>query len=126
MPSGSTPARVHYGHRAHGLRGGNIAVSPGAAKSGTGSGGGTSAFEIFLAVATVANMSDGLKGGSKAFGQVFVASKGAVIDNPICQLFYLGTTIILVLTSLLATSKQAFGDPISCEVVRLSNYNVNN
>jgi len=40
------------------------------------------------------------------------------IDNGTFKLFYKATTAILLACSFIASSKQFFGTPISCEVVR--------
>jgi hypothetical protein len=39
------------------------------------------------------------------------------IDNATFKLFYKATTTLLLACSVVASSKQFFGDPINCEVV---------
>jgi hypothetical protein len=45
------------------------------------------------------------------------------IDNGTFKLFYKATTAILLACSFISSSKQFFGTPISCEVVRCSGRN---
>ena len=117
MPS-ANPTRVHYGRaKRTGVRRrppGQNTVKAGVGGSGAYAGPG--AFELLLATAYVANMSEAFEEATKAFGRIFLTVDGADIDNYAFKLFYRATVVLLIASALLATSKQAFGDPISCQV----------
>ncbi len=61
----------------------------------------------------MAEMLEAASGAAK----LFLEFSGVTIDNFTIKLFYRGSTTLLVLSSVLAFSKQIFGDPISCGVV---------
>lgn len=61
-------------------------------------------------------MADMLEAATGAV-KMFMEMNNLTIDNMSFKMFYRGTTAVLVVASFLATSKQVFGDPISCEVV---------
>jgi hypothetical protein len=88
----------------------------GTVKSGIGGGGGGSAFEILFGAIFFADMADMLEAATGAV-KMFMEMNNLTIDNMSFKMFYRGTTAVLVVASFLATSKQVFGDPISCEVV---------
>ena len=57
-------------------------------------------------------------GMASATTKVILGIKGVTIDNLTFQLHYKVTTAILMIGTALTTSKQFFGDPITCEVVK--------
>ena len=114
--------RVHYGRRGGRARvGGIVGVgnAPAASKAGIGTaaGGGTTGFDILFASLYLASMAEVLEAASGA-AKLFLEFSKITIDNLTFKLFYRGTTTFLVTASVMASCKQVFGDPISCEVVR--------
>ena len=81
-------------------------------------GAGAGVFDVVLASFYLANMSDALEAATGA-AKLFLEFSNVTIDNTVFKLFYRGTTSVLVIGSILATSKQVFGDPISCGVVSI-------
>lgn len=73
--------------------------------------------EFLLASAYISNLGDAGQGITKAFGQIFLTADGVDIDKLVFKLFYRATTILLIAGSVMATSRQLFGDPISCGTV---------
>lgn len=111
--------RVHYGQIGAGGRVGGIvgvANAP-SSKTGVGGGWGTSGLDILFASLYLANMSEVLEAASGA-AKLFLEFSKITIDNWTFKLFYRGTTTFLVTASVMASCKQVFGDPISCEVVK--------
>ena len=113
--------RVKYS-RFH-LGAGNKKIAAGAnpvsLKTGTGFGEGGGVFDVLLASFYLANMADALEAATGAT-KMFLEFQGVSTDNMTFKLFYRVTTTLLILASVLATSKQIFGDPISCGLVRMS------
>ncbi len=107
------PVRARYAAR----RGGGGGRSTVSIKTGTGGTGGTG-FEILLASFYLANMTEVIEATTGA-AKLFLEFRGVSIDNASFKLFYRATTMILVISSVLASAKQVFGDPISCGVVSI-------
>ena len=59
-------------------------------------------------------------GAATTATKYFLEVNQVTIDNPTFKLFYKATTTLLLACSLVTSSKQFFGDPINCEVVRFS------
>jgi hypothetical protein len=62
-------------------------------------------------------------GAASSGTKLFLEVNAISIDNWTFKLFYKATTTILLACSVVASSKQFFGDPINCEVVRQLRYN---
>ena len=56
-------------------------------------------------------------GAATSATKLFLEVNQISIDNFTFKLFYKATTTLLVACSVIASSKQFFGDPINCEVV---------
>jgi len=61
-------------------------------------------------------------GAATTATKYFLEVNQVTIDNATFKLFYKATTTLLLACSLVTSSKQFFGDPINCEVVRPSLY----
>ena len=81
---------------------------------GTAAGGGTTGFDVLFATLYLANMAEVLEAASGA-AKLFLEFSKITIDNLTFKLFYRGTTTFLVTASVMASCKQVFGDPISCD-----------
>ena len=105
---------VRYAGRA-GVRSGGagLTVKTGASTSG---GGGGLGLDVLFASLYLANMADVLEAATGA-AKLFLEFSKISIDNFTFKLFYRASTTFLITLSVLASSKQVFGDPISCEVV---------
>ena len=57
-------------------------------------------------------------GAATTATKYFLEVNQITIDNWTFKLFYKATTTLLLGCSLITSSKQFFGDPINCEVVR--------
>ena len=57
-------------------------------------------------------------GAATTATKYFLEVNQVTIDNATFKLFYKATTTLLLACSLVTSSKQFFGDPINCEVVR--------
>lgn len=57
-------------------------------------------------------------GAATTATKYFLEVNQITIDNATFKLFYKATTTLLIACSLVTCSKQFFGDPINCEVVR--------
>ena len=57
-------------------------------------------------------------GAATSATKFFLEVNHISIDNWTFKLFYKATTTLLLACSVIASSKQFFGDPINCEVVR--------
>ena len=58
-------------------------------------------------------------GAATSATKFFLEVNQISIDNWTFKLFYKATTTLLLACSVIASSKQFFGDPINCEVVRI-------
>ena len=58
-------------------------------------------------------------GAANAGTKLFLEVNAISIDNWTFKLFYKATTTLCLACSVVASSKQFFGDPINCEVVSL-------
>ncbi len=56
-------------------------------------------------------------GAATSATKFFLEMNKISIDNATFKLFYKATTTILLACSVVASSKQFFGDPINCELV---------
>lgn len=56
-------------------------------------------------------------GAATSATKFFLEVNQISIDNFTFKLFYKATTSLLVASSIVASSRQFFGDPINCEVV---------
>ena len=54
----------------------------------------------------------------KTVAKLFLEVNKVSIDNATFKLFYKATTSLLMAFAFVASSKQFFGDPITCEVVK--------
>ena len=59
-------------------------------------------------------------GAATSATKFFLEVNQVSIDNWTFKLFYKATTTLLLGCSVIASSKQFFGDPINCEIVRFS------
>ena len=59
-------------------------------------------------------------GAATSATKFFLEVNQVSIDNWTFKLFYKATTTLLLGCSVIASSKQFFGDPINCEIVRIS------
>lgn len=57
-------------------------------------------------------------GAATTATKYFLEVNQITIDNATFKLFYKASTTLLLACSLVTSSKQFFGDPINCEVVR--------
>ena len=107
---------VRYAGRA--TAGAGLTVKTGASTANTGGGG--LGLDLLFASLYLANMADVLEAATGA-AKLFLEFSKISIDNFTFKLFYRASTTFLITMSVLASSKQVFGDPISCEVVRNRN-----
>ncbi len=56
-------------------------------------------------------------GAATSATKLFLEVNQISIDNWTFKLFYKATTTLLLASSIIAMSKQFFGDPINCEIV---------
>ena len=61
-------------------------------------------------------------GAASAGTKLFLEVNAISIDNWTFKLFYKATTTLCLACSVVASSKQFFGDPINCEVVSSVNF----
>ena len=83
----------------------------GTVKSGIGTGGAASLFEILFASVFLADMGDVLEAVSSA-AKTFLEMNNLTIDNATFKLFYRGTTVVLFASAFFSTAQQLFGEPI--------------
>ena len=62
-------------------------------------------------------MAELVLGAATTATKFFLEVNQVSIDNLTFKLFYKATTTILLAGSIVATSKQFFGDPINCDLV---------
>ena len=62
-------------------------------------------------------MAELVLGAATTATKFFLEVNQVSIDNLTFKLFYKATTTILLASSIVATSKQFFGDPIACDIV---------
>ena len=106
---------VRYAGRA-GVRSGGAGLTVKTGASTSAAGGGGLGLDILFASLYLANMADVLEAATGA-AKLFLEFSKISIDNFTFKLFYRASTTFLITLSVLASSKQVFGDPISCEVV---------